>query len=496
MVANYLESPHMQNMFPSLPVDCWIAITDFLKPGDIVSVSAVCRDLHLSLRPLIYNRVSWEWETVPVERILQLLRTVLQNPKLALLIHHITIMSPPRNAILHDWNEANVKPNSTKDATVGFEEVVGLAQALVEKVEFPDASKWNEALGNGNAYAFIAILLSQLHSLRSLRLDYSFVWKLGFPGLMMKHALFSAPEGLLSRFTHLNIVDYGSNVPIAEEFDGLYNDFDTTAGYPLCDPDQFMAWFYLPAIQSLSIWLRSFKDVIADYNSQQANLSQLQTLVLARTTITDDEVQDLLSQMASLKMLHLGLAYRWHDEVILEVPDFIIEGLEYVSQTVETLSLGLEYYPYNEGYYSFDCQDEYSREQFQGFLQKFPRLRSAEVPITLLAGINTDNIVNVGSFLPPTLEELCLHWDCEEVLRGLSESEFYDCVWRLLDDLHPHSPNLKRIIIRQMVCSPAARANRMKEHAKLQVAYAQAGIELQAVFDYLSPGLWTQEGYM
>ncbi|THC91499.1 hypothetical protein EYZ11_009030 [Aspergillus tanneri] len=387
-----------------------------------------------------------------------------------------------------------------KEETVGYTDVVELAQVLVKYAKFPDALKWNEALENGNPYAFVAILLSQLHNLRSLRLDYSFVWKSGFPGLMMKHALFSAPEGLLSRFTSLATVDYGSNVPIAEEFNPLFNSFDTTPGYPLCDPNQFMAWFHLPSIQSLSIWLRSFQEVITERSRPQANLNQLQTLVLARATIREDEVPDLLSQMSTLKTLHLGLAYRWHDEELLNNPYYIIEGLEYVSQTVENLSLGLEYYPYSQWEYYFDSQDYWSRELFQGFLKEFPRLRSAEVPISLLLGMDDEDPVNIekiSSLLPPTLEELCLQWDNVEVIGTWSgEVKLHDCVRYLLIDLRSHSPNLKRVAIRQSMGSPVGTKGWEKERAELQVECAQVGIELQLVFDYLSPGLWTQEAHI
>lgn len=69
-------------------------------------------------------------------------------------------------------------------------DVVQRAQAIVKRAEFPDLTKWNEALRDGHPYALVTILLSQLHNIRSLRLDY-----------------------------------------------------------PPCNPDQFMAGFYLPPVQ-------------------------------------------------------------------------------------------------------------------------------------------------------------------------------------------------------------------------------------------------------
>lgn len=63
-----------------------------------------------------------------------------------------------------------------------YTDVIQRAQAIVDKAEFLDASSWHQALADGDAYAFATILLSQLHNLRSLRLDYTFVWRSGYPG--------------------------------------------------------------------------------------------------------------------------------------------------------------------------------------------------------------------------------------------------------------------------------------------------------------------------
>ena len=135
-------------------------------------------------------------------------------------------------------------------------DVVELALEVVKKAKFPEdeVPKWSTAIKNGDAYALVTILLSQLHKLESFQLDYSFVCQSGFPGLMLKHALFSAPNGTISKFNHLVTVDYGSNVPLSQADD----DLSYPKGYPSCEPKQFMAWLHLPSVQSISIWLRSF----------------------------------------------------------------------------------------------------------------------------------------------------------------------------------------------------------------------------------------------
>ena len=148
----------------------------------------------------------------------------------------------------------------------------------MKKAKFPEEAvpKWNSDIEDGNAYALVAIILSQLHNLVSLRLDYIFVWQSGSPSLMLRHALFSAPNGTMSKCAHLATVDYGSNVPLSEEEELLHEHYPE--GYPSGDPNQFMAWFHLPFVVFTSIWLRDFQDIIM---SEQ--LEQLHTLVLARS---------------------------------------------------------------------------------------------------------------------------------------------------------------------------------------------------------------------
>lgn len=117
----------------------------------------------------------------------------------------------------------------------------------------------------------LLILLSQLHELQSLRFDYSFVWVQGYVGIMLRHVLSKAPKGVLSTFKSLEMVDYGGTVRLTGEIEAI-KDLEYVDGYPYCDPQQFMPWFYFPSLTSLSIWLWSMEgniDVntwIAQYN--------------------------------------------------------------------------------------------------------------------------------------------------------------------------------------------------------------------------------------
>lgn len=62
--------------------------------------------------------------------------------------------------------------------------------------------------------------------------------------------------------------------------------------------------------------------------------------------------------MTTLTSLHLGMAYRWHSEFALASCSNILEGLESISDTLEKLSLGVEYYPFSKGYYNFGTDED------------------------------------------------------------------------------------------------------------------------------------------
>ena len=426
-----------------------------------------------------------------MSRILQLLRVILRHPELALYIRHVKILSSPSRPYKVAWQSPAHAMDWTKErGAKEYTDVIKQSRAIVARAKFPDSGKWNRALQDCDPYALVAILLSQCHNLRSLQLDYSFVWKSGFPGLMLRHALFSAPEGVLSTFNRLTTVDYGSNVRQSELLEEI-EDFDSAPGYPACDPDQFMAWFYLPSIRSLAIWLRNANDVISN-KGQQSNLNQLHTLLLPRTTIDEEEVPLLLSQTTSLKTLHLGMAYRWREQCALENGTCILQGLNSVT-SVEKLSLALEYYPFTEGYYYFDSRKDHTlRKPFYGFLKQFPKLSSVEVPITLLLGLNAEATTKeVSKLLPSTLQELCLHWDCSELGSNpwWSQNQLFCIVQHLLGNVKSHTPHLKRITVRIM--NNKNPNSYLEERGEVQAMCGWTGIDMEVVFDELSPGLWT-----
>lgn len=124
---------------------------------------------------------------------------------------------------------------------------------------------------------------------------------------MLHHALFSPETTSLSRFEFVTDVDYGGNVRRAAIVEDVSENVEQE-GYPLCNPGQFMPWFYLPSLKSLTLWARTKR--ILNVTDNKPNLSQLQHLALSRATFQEDQLPELLSLRSSLKSLHLGMAYK------------------------------------------------------------------------------------------------------------------------------------------------------------------------------------------
>lgn len=73
------------------------------------------------------------------------------------------------------------------------------------------------------------------------------------------------------------------------------------------------------------------------------DLTNLRTLILARSTIPEEDVPFLLGRANSLQNLHLGLVYSYYDESVFQKSDCVAQSLESISSTVERLSISLDH---------------------------------------------------------------------------------------------------------------------------------------------------------
>ncbi|KAJ5084251.1 hypothetical protein NUU61_008830 [Penicillium alfredii] len=442
------------------------------------------------IEPFLFRKIAWDWKPIPFRRVLLLFRAILQKPERASQIRHLSLVSHEEEEARDDWKPPSCQTDCKKEIA-SFQDVLHHAQVIVESSGFPDTNTWALALKRGNPYAFVSILLSQLHNLHSLQLDFSFVWQSGFPGLMLRHALLSSSsKSSLSRFNSLTDVDYGANVPCDQQSFG-YPEIYQDRGYPQCNPEQFPAWFYLPSLRSLKIWLQTKQGV--ELPDRTPDLSRLQRLILARTTIQEAQVPKVLSLAPHLETLHLGMAYRWGKETALQDGSFIIQGLESLRESLKNLSFGIEYFPPTMcGNVWLNAEEARLSSPFYGLLKHFHSLHSVEMPANLLAGWATEPSVDLTLGLPATVEQLCLRADYHTIdEEGWHEDCLLDLVTQNAARLRPHMPGLKRLSVRGcplLFGSPVH--NQERDIAR--AACAREGIEFEVICDDVSNGIWTE----
>ncbi|ODM14830.1 hypothetical protein SI65_09824 [Aspergillus cristatus] len=212
--------------------------------------------------------MNWTWKyTVPLRKLLLLFRTFFKRPGLVSSVQNLSLLSstlswicPTRNII---WRRESAR----------FKDVVDKATYIIQCAQFDDAEDWKEALEGADLYAFAAVFIAQLPNIKSLCLDYSFVWLGGYPERMVTHALHS-PGLALPAFKSLQLIDYWRNVPSMEEWVQDSN-MDIPDEFPGSNKnDQFDGWFHLSSLQHLGIWLLNISR-LKDMKKRETNLGRL-----------------------------------------------------------------------------------------------------------------------------------------------------------------------------------------------------------------------------
>lgn len=357
----------------------------------------------------MYHRIDIDWaegaSDEPLRRrVIALFQNICRRPELAVHVKHVAMTV---SAIIPLEDLKDLRPTL---------EAVEYAKNIVARAQFSYPETWVDSIERGDPYAFATLFVSQLHNLRSLRLDSSFVWMSGFPGLMMWHSMFpgaSVPANTLSGFSKLELLEYGANY-WPPYFDDQLIELRKWE-YPMRppNPDQFTAMLFLPRLQSLEIWtekLHGFFDLLERSSGGSHNMARIERLVLSQSLVHDEQVEKLLSFTKSVKTVHLGLVYQIQEKTIIEDGNSLLSGLMSVRDTLEHLSIQIEWW--GEWMDVARAQNglEERLQPFHGFLKYFPNLRSAEVPLAMLVGSDDgpQSRQTLAGTLPGQLQRLCL----------------------------------------------------------------------------------------
>lgn len=492
----------MISFLARLPTDCWNIILGHLERHDIALICATSQDLRASSENFLYRHVSLDWTNPPFDQVLSLFQTTCERPELAAHIQHVSMLPnrlvDPSPHGLEPWVPPPIR-RTVDQSSASFHNALGTAHGIMARAQFPASEEWTRALENGDVYALVAVFLSQLHNLQTLRLDYTFVWQAGWPGRMLKHSLLSRTDHGLSRFSHLTHVEYGLNAPPPPTFDDEL--YDHMEGFPPCHPDQFQPWFYLPSLKSLEIWLQNLDESLEVQPSTRQrcsrpnNLPCLKKLVLTQASISEEIIGRLLCRTESLESVHLGLVYhslqKPRREPLIQ-GSALLEGLLSIRHTVKHLSVGLEFYPRIIGEVWNDSSPQPLLDPFRGILKRFTCLRSAEIPLPMLFGWNKDQTPNMAELLPDSLESLCLRQDLLAVERYQWMAPFtVGVVQGFLPSLRTVTPDLKQLTLRSFGNFDTLLCRREVESINSLSLHLGMDVNFRLIHDGLSPGLWT-----
>lgn len=475
-----------------LPQELWEAVLSWLPSRDIAAVVATSRRLRTASEHILYRNIDIDWAEddsyEPLQKcVIALFQTICKRPELAAHVRHVAM------------TVSTIIPLEDLDDLAPAPEAVEFAKDIVTRAQFACPEEWMVAIGHGDPYAFATLFISQLHQLRSLRLDSSFVWMSGFPGLMMWHSMFpgaSVPPDAISRFSKLELVEYGANYwpPYYDEQLIELQKWEYPMRPP--SPDQFTAMLFLPCLKSLEIWtekLNGFFDLLERSSGSSHNLARVERLVLSQSLVHDGQVEKLLSLTRSVKTVHLGLVYQIQDKTIIEDGNALLRGLMSTRDTLEHLSIQIELCGEWMDIERAQTGLEDRLRPFYGFLKHFPNLRSAEVPLVMLVGRDDGprSRQSLTGMLPAQLQRLCLtqnQTSCSNIEWSIPRA--MDLVQEFLPHVKRTAPLLEQIVMRtsyrcESFGSEAAKTRGVCKKLGL-------GLDVRLMSGDHGPGLWTR----
>jgi hypothetical protein len=137
-------------------------ITGNLEKEDVINLSTTCKYLHSVLEPEIYQTISWTWhhsKKTDSRPIHALLRNLLHTPKRASWVKNVS------------FQEIGYGRKPLLGSKQLSDEEIRSIQRLLENAEVADTEEWMSDVRDGSVDAVLALILMQLHNLKSLTID-------------------------------------------------------------------------------------------------------------------------------------------------------------------------------------------------------------------------------------------------------------------------------------------------------------------------------------
>lgn len=278
--------------------------------------------------PFLYSAIKWTWTETQVPPVIIFLSTILSRPELCLHVRSVHLEGDTfYNAPFRGKLPPTIPVVDTELGTI-------VASA---KEKFPDHDRWQQYLMSGTMDPLIALMLSYLPNLTSLRLSPNFAKQSTFLGIVLRAALCEPNNPSLPRFERLRDVFFDCGV------DSLKHMVNTIDVLPL---------FYLPAVSNISVGIDNPDTVFEWPGGTPPGTSEISALSLAG--IRELHLGQILSVTKSLN------SFRWFwyynpniynpsNASVIEL-DQIASALLHVQDTLTECTISAECdYRYGEG---------------------------------------------------------------------------------------------------------------------------------------------------
>ncbi|GIC87253.1 F-box protein [Aspergillus udagawae] len=410
------------------------------------SLSLVSRSFHHLSNRFLYSDIDWiyhhDGRQPRYPPLTLLLRTLLAHPELARLIKRVHL----DNHSLADMEDhlEDLVPESLDLKTIDA------AMDLITTMGFPQKDRWYTALSESSVDAVIALVLSQLENLESLKLALCLVDGSAFVGMVLKHLIMVRGEG---SFSSLRYVKFGDNV------DG-YDVLDLEANI-----DQIIPCFFLPSMKELVVTVHGpdlcSRPPLKEELHQKQQSQSLTTLRLYRCDIDPKHVEKLVMLAPRLKVLHCGFLRHTSAAEESEKIDFadLCSALLPAADTLEELTIDLRWTEKNCDVFSLPLS--LAGRVPMGSLQEFHVLKRLDIPTELLLGnfdLSRHPRKRLSDLIPPSLQSLCLvdntvTWESSAARHNPNPTKdsmqaIIDALADYLKDRAQHAPFLQDIVLK------------------------------------------------
>ncbi|KAH6990174.1 hypothetical protein EDB80DRAFT_729633 [Ilyonectria destructans] len=404
-----------------LPEDIIRCVFEFLSHPNLKVWCLVSKRFRRLAEPWLYNRIEWHWRALLAGRgppIVPLLRNILSRPELSTYIRSISI---------HGYDEFHPLGEAPFEAPIS-EGGLGEIVQYIKGTGVPYEDLWIRGLLSNKLDAYLAVLVSRLSNLTSLRVDTIWARETRILGMVFRSALFQSSNHGFSTFRHLQELSFFCEWGTARRRDpGEENTADV------------LPFFYLPGIRRFTATIDN--PITFTWPIKTPDASSLTFLSLNH--IREVHLVQLLSVTKNLKTLE----WQWYYDpnAMGETSKPIVDleqigfALFHVRATLTSLCISTR-------------KGEWGAAplQINGSLRTLvgcSKLQRLEIPLTLLLGFSPPSYNRLEDILPNSLEYLTITDGLRNDPGNKGKEYDYLCaIRRWLRNIRKSTPNLCELI--------------------------------------------------